>query len=328
LLEGSVRRAGERLRIAAQLVDGTSGAHLWADKFEGVVKDIFDVQDRITESVVLVVEPHIRQAEIERSRRKPPESLDAYDLYLRALSKIYVSQQGENAEAHALLMRAVELEPNYASFLVHAGWALERNVIMGWPPLTGDDRTASLELVRRAIANARGDAEVLARCGGALLHMEHDYERGMQIVASAVETNPNNQMVLIFAAVAQLHCGSLEESVAFSRRAIMISPGDPAYMPMTAIAHAQMALGNYDEALKAAERSRAVNPNYPPTYWMLISANAQLGRMDEARRWLAKFRSLTPGATIASIWSGQPQKDPSRMAAILDGLRLAGLDEG
>ena len=97
---------------------------------------------------------------------------------------------------------------------------------------------------------------------------------------------------------------------------------------MTAIAHAQMALGNYEEALKAAERSLAVNPNYPPTYWMLIAANAQLGRMDEARRWLAKFRALAPGVTIAGIRDGQPAKDPSRMAAILDGLRLAGLEEG
>jgi len=328
MLEGSVRRAGERLRIAAQLVDGTSGGHLWADKFEGVVKDIFDVQDRITESVVGVVEPHIRQAEIERSRRKPPESLDAYDLYLRALAKIYATQPAENAEANALLMRAVELEPNYAPFLVHAGWTLETRVIMGWPTLTGDDRTAALDFVRRAIANARGDAAVLARCGAALLHMGRDYERGMQIVANAVEANPNNQMVLIFAAIAQLHCGSLEVSLAHSRRALLMSPRDPsATWPMTAIAHAQMALGNYEEALKAAERTLAVNPNYPPTYWMLTSANAQLGRMDEARHWLAKFRALAPGVTVTGIRDGQPAKDPTRMAAILEGLRLAGLEE-
>jgi TolB-like protein/tetratricopeptide (TPR) repeat protein len=329
VLEGSIRRAGERLRITAQLVDGTSGAHLWADKFDGVVKDVFDVQDRITESVVVVVEPHIRQAEIERSRRKPPENLDAYDLYLRALAKIYMTQPVENAEANALLMRAVALEPNYAPFLVHAGWTFETRVIMGWPTLTGDDRTASLDLVRRAVANARGDGAVLAPCGAALLHMERDYERGMQIVANALEANPNNQMVLIFAAVANLHCGSLEESLALSRRAILMSPRDPsATWPMTVIAHAQMALGKYEEALKAAERSLAVNPNYPPTYWMLISANAQLGRMDEARRWLAKFRALAPDVTIAGIREGQPAKDPSRLAAILEGLRLAGLDEG
>lgn len=328
VLEGSVRRSGERLRIAAQLVDGTSGAHVWADKFDGVVIDIFEVQDRITESVVGVVEPHIRQAEIERSRRKPPESLDAYDLYLRALPKIFAAQPAENAEANALLMRAVALEPNYAPFLVHAGWTFERGVIFGWPTLTGDDRTAALDLVRRAIANARGDGAVLARCGAALLHMERDYGRGMQIVANALEANPNNQMVLIFAAVANLHCGSLEKSLALSRRAILMSPGDAlGFYPMTAIAHAQMALGNYEEALKEAERTLAVNPNYPAIYWMLISANAQLGRMDEARRWLEKFRALAPGATISGIRDGQPAKDPTRMATILEGLRLAGLDE-
>ena len=123
-----------------------------------------------------------------------------------------------------------------------------------------------------------------------------DYERGMQIIANAVEANPNNQMVLTWAAIAELHCGDLEKSLAHSRRAILMSPGDPtAHLAMTAIAHAHMALGKYDEALKAAERSLAVNPNYDPTYWMLIAANAQLGRMDEARRWLAKFRALAPG---------------------------------
>ena len=161
VLEGSVRRAGERLRITAQLVDGTSGAHLWADKFDGVVEDVFDVQDRITESVVVVIEPHIRQAEIERSRRKPPENLDAYDLYLRALSKIYTTQPAENAEAYALLMRAVALEPNYAPFLVHAGWALEAPRHDG---LADADRRRP---GRRSRSCAPGDCQCAGRRGGA-----------------------------------------------------------------------------------------------------------------------------------------------------------------
>ncbi len=329
VLEGSVRRAGQRLRITAQLVDGASGAHLWADRFDGAVEDIFDVQDRITESVVVVIEPQIRLAEIERSRRKRPENLDAYDLYLRALSKLYTMLPEDNAEAYAQMMQAIALEPNYAPFLTNAIWALQFRMEMGWPALTDDDRTTCLNLVRRALANAQGDAAVLAQCGIALVSIGRDYEYGLQIIVNAVEANPNNQYILICAAVAKLRCGDLEESLAHSRRAILMSPGDPlAQWPMTAIAHAQMALGRYDEALKSAGRSLAVNPNFDPTYWMLIAANAQLGRLDDARRWLAKFRALAPGVTIASIKAGQPAKDPSRMAAILGGLRLAGLDEG
>ncbi len=329
VLEGSVRRAGQRLRITAQLVDGTSGAHLWADRFDGAVEDIFDVQDRITESVVVVIEPQIRLAEIERSRRKRPENLDAYDLYLRALSKMYAARPEDNAEAYAQMMQAIALEPNYAPFLTNASWALGFRIAMGWPMLTIDDRTICLDLARRALANAQGDAAVLALCGNTLVNIGRDYDRGMQIVANAVEANPNNQTVLIWAGIAKIHCGNLEESIAHSRRAILMSPGDPtAHLPMSAIAHAYMALGNYEEALKAAEQSLAVNPNYDGTYWMLIAANAQLGRLDDARRWLAKFRALAPGVTIASIKAGQPDKHPDRMAAILEGLRLAGLEEG
>jgi tetratricopeptide (TPR) repeat protein len=227
------------------------------------------------------------------------------------------------------MMQAIGLEPNYAPFLTNAIWALQFRMNMGWPMLTGDDRSACLDLVGRALANAHGDAPVLAQCGIALIMIGREYDRGLLIIANAVEANPNNQYILITAAVAKLHCGDLEESLAHSRRAILMSPGDPlAAWPMTGIAHAYMALGNYEEALSAAERSLAVNSSFDSTYWMLISANAQLGRMDEARNWLSKFRTLVPGVTIASIRGGQPAKDPSRMAAILDGLRVAGLDEG
>jgi TolB-like protein/tetratricopeptide (TPR) repeat protein len=329
VLEGSVRRAGNRLRITAQLIEATSGAHLWADKFDGGVEDVFDVQDRITESTIGVIEPQIRRAEIERSRRKRPENLDAYELYLQALSQMYSAQAEGNADAYALVERAIALEPNYGPFLAGAIWILTRRVVMGWPTLTGDDRAASLDHVRRAIVVADGDAAVLAQCGATLMGIGQDYQRGMQILANAVEANPNHQMVLTWAAIAELHCGDLQKSLAHSRRAILMSPGSrAAHLAITAIAHAHMALGQYDEALKEAERSLAVNPDYQPTHWMLIAANARLGRMDEARRWLAKFRTLSPAVTIGSIKAGQPAYDPSRMAPILEGLRLAGLEGG
>ena len=116
---------------------------------------------------------------------------------------------------------------------------------------------------------------------------------------------------------------------AYSQRAILMSPGDPAaHVSISAIAHAHMGLASYEKALRAAEQSLAINPNYPPTFWMLIAANALLGRMEEAKRWLAKFRALLPDMTIARIRDGQPHKDPRAMAAIFEGLRLAGLEEG
>ena len=328
LLEGSVRRAGQRLRITAQLIEATSGAHRWADRFEGAVEDIFNVQDRITESVVGVIEPQIRRAEIERARRKRPENLDAYDLYLRGLSKIYGAELGQNTEAYALLMKAIDLEPHHSPFLVAASWTLLLSLVSSTPPLTDDDCSACLNLARRALANAQGDPEVLAYCGNVLANVAHEHERGMRVVANAVEANPNNATVLMWAGIANIHDGNFEQSIAYSQRAMLMSPGDPAaHLSMTAIAHSQMGLANYDKALVAAEQSFAINSSYAPTLWMLIAANAQLGRMDEAKRWLATFQIQFPGVSIANIREGQPHKDPLAMAAILDGLRLAGLDE-
>ena len=287
VLEGSVRRSGERLRITAQLVETVTGAHLWADRFDGAVADVFDVQDRITESVIGVIEPQIRQAEIERSRRKRPENLDAYDLYLKALSKTYSSRPKDNAQAYSLMMEAVALEPNYAPFLTGAVFALEFRVAMGWPTLTEDDRAVCLDLAHRALADPQGDATVLAQCGLTLTTLR-EYDRGMQIVANAVEANPNSQFVLMIAGIAEFHCGNLEDALTHSRRAAIMSPGDPTTpWPMTTIALVHMAQRNYVEALKAAERSMAVNAGLDPSYWVLIAANAQLGRMDEARRYLA-----------------------------------------
>jgi TolB-like protein/tetratricopeptide (TPR) repeat protein len=329
LLEGSVRRVGKRLRITAQLIEGASGTHLWADHFDGTVEDIFDVQDRITASTIGLVEPQMRRAEIERSRRKRPDSLDAYDIYLHALARMDGADDASSAEAYTLAMRAVTLEPNHGPFLVVAVWALTRRVVMGWSSLTDDDRTAALNLVRRALAVADGDPAVLAQCAATLIGIGHDYQRGMNIIANAVAANPNHMVVLTVASIAELHCGDLEKSLAFSRRAILMSPGAPtAYIAMTAIAHANMVLGSYEEALKTAARSLAANPSFPPTLWMLIAANAQLGRIGEARGWLTELNKLAPSMTIADIVAGQPAFDSSRMAAILDGLRRAGLEEG
>jgi adenylate cyclase len=329
VLEGSVRRAGPRLRITAQLVDAATGEHLWADKFDGSLEDVFDVQDRITETVVTIVEPQIREAEIQRSRQERPGSLAAYDLYLQALPKQHAWTQEGNAEAFALLSRAIALEPNNGVFLAQALYTLQHRIVVGWPALAADDRAVARDLIQRALANARGDAAILAKCGGALMFLNRDYDLGFATTRRAVESNPNHVEVTLFAAVGSLHCGNIDEALTYFNRALRLSPADPdSHITLTGVAHAEMIRGQYAEALAVAERALAFNPNYDPTYWMLIAANAQLGHIDEARRWLARFRELVPTMTVARIKAGQIDKDPSRMAPILEGLRLAGLEEG
>ena len=328
VLEGSVRRAGRRLRISAQLVEGDSGAHLWAEKFDGAVEDIFDVQDRITESVATVVEPHIQSAETERLRRERPRGLAAYDFYLRALPKIHAESATENADAYSLLTEALALEPDNPVVLAHAAWAIGHRHTMGWPPIGPDDRQKCAEMARRGLDHAAGDAMVMAQCAMMLLHTAKDYDWGMAVIESAVEANPNSLAVVFRAGIAHLHCGNIEDALAYFHRARRLSPRDPgAHYSLTGIAHAQVILGNYSEALVWAARSRAVNSNFHPTYWMLIAAHAHLGHTGEARRFLHEFREIAPDITIGRIKAGQPAKDPTRLVAILDGLRLAGLEE-
>lgn len=328
VLEGSVRRAKDRLRITAQLVDATTGAHLWAEKFDGKLDDVFEFQDLITGKVASVAEPTIRWAEIERSRRERPDSVEAYDLYLRALPMHLSQTRDANAEAIALLLRAIDLEPNNPTFLVYAGNAMLHRSTMGWPAIGTDDTALGIELVERALANARDDAVALSLSSMMLIHNLRDYDRGLVLTQRAVETNPNNLTVMMFAGITHLHLGNVDDAIAFSEHAIRLSPSvDGAHWPLTAISHAHMIKGNYEEALNWAKRSISANPSFVCTYWMLVAANAHLGRMDEAKRHLTTLRRLSPGVTIAQVWAAQPQKDASRVEAILAGLRLTGVAE-
>ncbi len=327
VLEGSVRRAGDRLRITAQLIDAGSGAHLWADRFDGDVKDVFEVQDRITESVAAVVEPEIREAEIERSKRERPGSIEAYDLYLQALPRFRAGNPKANAAAYTLLVKATAIEPDNGIFLAEAARVLERGLVIGWPPLTADDRSACINLARRGLANAHGDASVIATCGLALIHANAEYELGLATLRRATEANPNQFRVLMCAGIGYLHCGNLDDALACLHRAVKLSPASPgAYVAFTGIAHAQLAKGKCGEAVEWAQKSLALSSDYQPTYWILIAANAKLGLMQEASRWRLRLLALAPEVTVARIKAAQPEN--ARVEAMLDGLRLAGLAEG
>ena len=328
VLEGSIRRSGDRLRITAQLIEATSGTHLWADRFDGSVGDVFEVQDHITESVATIVGPQIREAEIARSHQERPDSMAAYDLYLQSLPKLRLMTEESNKAGYALIAKAIELEPTNAVLLAQAVITVMVGIIMGWPPLTNDDKARCEELTRTALANANEDAAVLASCGNALIQVSREYNLGLATLKRAVELNPNNVEVMIHAGIGSYKCAALDDALKYLHRALRLSPADPfAFRALTGVALVQMSLGNYSEALAYAERSFAAHAGYDATYWILISANAQLGHMDEARRWLDKFRALRPGMTIARIRTGQADKDGTLMAAVLEGLRLAGLEE-
>ena len=328
VLEGSVRRAGNRLRITAQLIDGESGAHLWAQHFDGGVEDVFDVQDQITESVVAVVEPRVTRAEIERARRKRPEHLDAYDLYLRAMPDIYAMRPDANANAIRLLEQAAVLDPNFALGVAMAGMAYLPRMTMQLLGTSDPDRAACLRHARAALAIGSDDSTVLSNCGFLLLEVGLQYDEGFALLKRAVSENPNSVGVLTNIGIACLLSGDLDEGVVHLERAIRLNPNDiGTHWQLTGIAHIRIAQGRYEEALEVANRSLAVNSVYDATYWMLISANAYLGRMDDAHTHLAALQAISPGVSLARIRRGQHSKDPQRIEVLIDGMRMAGMPE-
>jgi TolB-like protein len=328
LLHGSVRRAGERLRIGAELTDAVAGAHLWAETYDGPVDEVFDFQDHITESVATVIEPQIQAAELARARRERPGSVAGYDVPLQARARILAETPAENAAAHALLTQALALDPHNPRILAHAVWVIEHRTSMGWPPFGPDDVARCAGYVRRALERAAGDPAVMAPCGIALIQTVKDDDWGLAVLRAAAGANPNDLVAAMMAGVGEYHCGDLDVALAHFARALRLSPHGPfVYVSCCGIADVHMARGAYAEAAEWANRSLGANPNFDPTFWNLIAANAHLGRMAAARRHLAELRRLRPGITLARIRAGQPECNPARKAATYDGLRLAGLEE-
>jgi adenylate cyclase len=328
VLEGSVRRVGSKLRISAKLVDGIHGGSLWAQHFDGVFEDIFDLQDLITESVAALVEPKIKRAEIERSRRARPDSLDAYDQYMRSLPDIYVNHPEANRRAVAALERVVALDPAFA--LGHAMLAqtyLQR-VTMQFSATDAIDAEKAVTQARQALDLTRDDPLVLAYGGFVLLNMGLEYETGIELLRLAVNENPYSAEILSLAGIGSLLGGDLSEAESFLLRALRLDPnGLGTHWHLTGMAHICLAQGRYQEALDWAVKSHAINSGYDATHWMLIAANAYLGRMNEARKHMASLNRISPGVSLARIRLGQRAIDPHRIEVFIEGLRMAGLPE-
>jgi adenylate cyclase len=294
VLEGSVRRAGSRLRITAQLVEAESGAHLWADKYDGAFEDVFDLQDRITDSVVGVVEPSVQRSEIERARRKRPESLDAYDLFLRALPFTASQSAEEGRIAIGYLEQALRIDPNYAAAHGLTAWCYE------WcysrAGFNEADKAAALSHAKAAMAGGTDDATALAIAGFVTSMLSSDHAAGLSTLERALSLNPSCATGLYLAAAASSFSGRSGPAMDYAKRALRLSPFDLLVsVGLTAQGIASVQEHRYDDAAIYHELSVQANPTLSSFRFFAACAHALAGKLEAARDLARHGLEMEPG---------------------------------
>jgi adenylate cyclase len=325
VLEGSVRRASGKVRITGQLIDAVTGTHLWADRFERDLTDVFALQDDVTVAVVSAVEPKLRQTEIALAARRRPENLTAYDLYLRATQQYYLTTREGTAEALRLAHRALELDPGFGRAAALAGNCHAQNVLWGYAVDPQFDRKEAVRLSRLALSIDDSDPETLARAGIISAFMVGDCESEIELVDRAVALNPNSFHAWHCRGQVYRIAGLPEEALRSFERAIRMSPVDPRlHMTFAGIGMAFIELRRFDEAIVAGKKAQRQNSSFSGAYRCLASAFAHLGRDAEAREAAARLLQLDPTFTISS-YIARGGLSNARLAT--DGLRKAGLPE-
>jgi adenylate cyclase len=327
ILEGSIRRAGNRVRITGQLIDVEHGRHIWADRFEGTLDDIFDLQDRITESVVGAVEPNLRLAEIERARSKPTANLQAYDHFLRAWQNLGLqsSTQG-NDEALRDLDRAIELDEGYSAAKALYGWAIQLRK-SSRAQITEAETRKGIRMAREALAAHHDDPLTLATAGWALCFLDSAHDDAMDAVERALQLAPNVPVVLNHAGWVQVFAGAAGQAAETFERAMRLSPLDP-QMPhlRNGLAFAYLRAGKNEEALAAALRASRERPDYNQAQRAALFSLVELGRLEEARAVAKRIREASPGFTV-SWFRSVPFKDQLFKARCVAAMRATGIPE-
>jgi adenylate cyclase len=327
VVEGSLRKAGNRVRISCQLVETVSGQHLWADRFDGTLEDSFDLQDKITESVIGSVEPVLRGAEIERARRKPEASQDVYDLTLCALLPAFAETPGDNEEALRLLARALEKHPAYPTANALAAWCRQQRHLMEWPGVQDDDREAAKRLARVAIAGGSDFPLALVVAAAVRAALTRDHHLALAAVDRAIMINPNDAIVLGFDAVTRCLCGAYDKAIEHAEKAIHLSPLEPLlYQAEFALALASMLTGRTEEAVAHAHKAIEGNRNFAFAYCVLALAYAHLGRGAEVTQAVRQLLNVAPGFRIGVLRKIR-FADATRLQSDLDLLREAHLPE-
>ena len=328
VLEGSVRKAANRVRITGQLIDAATGAHLWAERFEGTLDDIFELQDRIAADVVGNIAPELERAEIERAKRKPTENLNAYDYYLRGMANLNRGTREAVDEALSLFEKAIALDASYASAYGMAAWCYLWRKVNGWMVDPAGEIAEGVRLGRRGVELGRDDAVALTRSGHALAHLAGDLDAGIALLDRAVMLNPNLAAAWFLGGFLRVWLGEPDNAIGHFERAMRFSPLDPeSYRMQAGMAAAHLFAGRFDDASAWAEKAYRDLPSFLMAIAVVAASHALAGRIGEARRAMDDLRKLDPKLRISGLKDWLSIRRAEDLAVFADGLRRAGLPE-
>lgn len=327
VLEGSVRKRGDHVRITGQLIDAATGHHVWADTYQDSLENVFDVQDKLAGSVIAAVEPTLRAAEIIRAKAKPTDSLNAYDLYLRALPPLYSLTEHGLKQAEVLLREAVKFDPSYSDALAALARCIGRSALSGWVQdlLKADEEAC--EFARRAVVADPWNGEALAIGAWAYAVLAGRFEQALAWADQALHLHPNSMVVRQHCGSALSNGGESDKAIKQFEAALRMSPVDPqGYLTLTGLAAANFFSGNLDEAVSWARRSLDEWPSYVVTLRYLAAALSHLGRIEEAREVCAELLRRAPSASLTRAALSK-FRTKQMLDLYVDGLRMAGLPE-
>jgi TolB-like protein/Tfp pilus assembly protein PilF len=327
VLEGSLQKANQRVRISAQLIDASTGAHLSAERFDGNVSDIFDLQDQVTASVVCAIAPRLEKAEIARAKRKPTENLDAYDYYLRGMASVYLWTKESHSDALRLFTRAIEVDPEFAAAYAMAARCYNWRATNGWTSDHKTEAAASMRLAWRAVDLGKDDAIALCMAGFALARMSGELETGRALIDRALLLNPNLTHAYLSGGWVRVWLGEPDEAISRFAQAMRLSPVDPHTFNMQAgTATAHLIAGRYEEARVWAESAIRGQPVFGPALRVAVASLALTGRLQEAHTALGLLCDADPALRLSNLKNRAPFQADG-LARLAEGLRLAGLPE-
>jgi adenylate cyclase len=327
VVEGSVRRVGERVRITAQLVETDSGSHIWSNKVDGAIADLFDLQDRMAAEVASAVQPSIRRAEIDRARKKRPDTLAAYDLVMRAFPHLWAHSPNDNKEAIAYLSRALTLEPDYGLAAALAAWAYGQQVAYNWSTDFAGERKQAQSLVQTASMSVADDPTALTALASAIMMLGGDVAQAASLADRAIQLDPNHAWAWLRRGWGHVYLGNPERGLAAFETSARLSPMDPfAFNMHLGMGLANFAAGRPKDAADWARRALSERPGLTWPFRDVAVYLAHQGDLAGAREALELFRSSHAGVSVASIGDGLRFMYPELLERYLEGLRLAGLD--